>query len=58
MKIKAYWKNKNPFAEIDRLAYSKTVELPDGTDLENIRQFAIEDTKDGFVFDKLEVLTD
>lgn len=56
MKVKAYWKNKNPFADIERLAYSKTVEVPDGTDLEIIKQFAIEDTKDGFFFDRLEVI--
>ena len=58
MKIKAHWKNKNPFADIGRLRYHKEVEVPDDTDLKIIEQFAKNDTKEGFVFEKLEILTD
>ena len=56
MKIRARWKNKNPFGEIDRLSYTKTVEVPDDTDLKILEQFAKEDTLEGYQFDKIEVL--
>lgn len=55
MKIKAHWKSKNPFnPDIDRLAYTKTVEVPDDTDMDVLKQFAVEDTKPGYKFVMLE----
>lgn len=51
MKVKAIWRSKNPFhPDIDRLSYSKTVEVPDDTDMDELKKFAIEDSKDGYVF--------
>lgn len=55
MKVKAYWKSKNPFLpRWEDLAYSKTVDVPDDTDMDELEQHAKDDSKDGYVFDKLE----
>ncbi len=57
MKIKATYKNLNPFhPDINRLGYSKTVEVPDDTNMDQLKQAAIEDTRNGFRFDKIEKL--
>lgn len=59
MKIKAYWKSLNPFnPDIDKLGYAKTIYVPDDTDLKEIEQFAKDDSKNGYRFDKIEVLED
>lgn len=51
MKIKAIWSSKNPFIpDISMLSYQKTVEVPDDTDMEKLREMAIEDSKEGYVF--------
>jgi len=58
MKIKAIWRRINPFhPNISQLAYSKTIEFPDGTALKDIEEFAKEDSRNGYRFYKLEVLT-
>jgi hypothetical protein len=58
MNIKAHWKSKNPFhPDINQLSYTKTVEVPDGTDMKVLEEFAKEDTKPGYLFDRIEVLT-
>lgn len=55
MKVKATWRNKNPFEpNIDRLSYTKTVEVPDDTDMDVLKEFAITDSKQGYVFIKFE----
>ncbi|MAX23413.1 MAG: hypothetical protein CMJ19_02820 [Phycisphaeraceae bacterium] len=57
MKVKATWKSKNPFhPDISQLGYTKTVDVPDDTDLEELKQYAISDTRNGYLFDKLEVI--
>ncbi len=57
MKVKAYWKSKNPFLpDVEDLSYSKTVEVPDNTSLEDLKKFAIKDSREGYSFDKLEKL--
>lgn len=57
MKVKAYWKSINPFRiNIDELGYTKTVEVPNDTDLKVLEDFAKEDSKNGYRFDKLEVI--
>lgn len=57
MKVKAIWRSKNPFhTDIDRLSYSNTVEVPDDTDMEELKKFAIEDSMDGYVFLNFETL--
>lgn len=57
MKVKAIWRSKNPFhPDIDRLSYSKTVEVPDDTDMDELKKFAIEDSLDGYFFSKFEIL--
>lgn len=57
MKVIAYWKSINPFhPDISRLSYTKTVEVPDGTALGALEDFAREDTKEGYRFDRLEVI--
>ena len=56
-KIRAYWKNKNPFIpDINQLIYTKTIEVPDDIDMEQLKIFAIEDSKQGYIFDKFEVI--
>ena len=55
MKIKAIWKSKNPFhPDVTQLSYTKIVEVPDDTDMEELKQFAIKDSRPGYTFDKLE----
>ncbi|NQU54088.1 MAG: hypothetical protein HQ522_16285 [Bacteroidetes bacterium] len=55
MKVRAYYKSINPFRpNIEDLRYSKTVDVPEGTDMEVLEKFAIEDTRSGYVFDKIE----
>lgn len=57
MKVRASWKSINPFRpNVDELGYTKTVEIPDGTDLKEIEQLAKDDSKNGYRFDKIEVL--
>ncbi len=57
MKVKAIWRSKNPFRpDIDSLSYSKTVEVPDDTDMEELKKFAIEDSLEGYFFTKFEIL--
>jgi len=57
MKVKAYWKSKNPFhPDINQLGYTKTVEVPDNTDLKDMEQFAKDDSRNGYRFDKIEVV--
>ena len=57
MKVKAYWKSKNPFIpDVEKLGYSKTVEVPDDTDLEQLKEFAIQDSMEGYFFDRLEII--
>lgn len=57
MKIRAYWKSKNPFnPDISQLVYTKTVEVPNDSNLKVLEKFAIEDTQPGYVFDKIEIL--
>lgn len=57
MKVKAFWICKNPFEDIDRMSYTKTVEVPDDTDMEVLKRFAEEDSKQGYRFEKFEVLS-
>lgn len=55
MKVKAHWKSINPFhPDISRLSYTKTVEVPAGTDLGVLEDFARKDTIEGYRFDRLE----
>ena len=57
MKVKAYWKNKNPFhPDISQFGYTKTVDVPDDTDLADIEKFAKDDCRNGYRFDKIEVI--
>jgi hypothetical protein len=57
MKVRAYWKSINPFhPDIDQLSYSKTVDVPDDTDLKVLEDFAKEDSRNGYRFDRLEIL--
>ena len=54
-KVKAYWKSKNPFIpNVNLLTYSKTVEVPDDTDMEELKEFAIADSRESYTFDRLE----
>lgn len=55
MKIKAFWKSNNPFIpDPTALVYTKTVEVPDNTDLKKLEEFAKSDTLPGYHFDKIE----
>lgn len=55
MKVKAIWKSKNPFnPDINQLRYSKTVNVPDDTDMEELEKHAKNDSQEGYVFDKFE----
>lgn len=55
MKVMAYWKSINPFhPDISRLSYTITFEVPDGTDLGVLEDFARKDTIEGYRFDRLE----
>ena len=57
MKVKAICKSINPFIpDVNQLSYSKTIEVPDDTDMEQLKQFAIEDSRQGYRFDRLEVI--
>ncbi len=57
MKVKAYWKSTNPFIpNVDLLGYSKTVDVPDNTDMGQLKEFAISDSRDGYVFEKFEII--
>lgn len=57
MEIKATWKSKNPFIpDVTELGYTKTVKVPDDTDIKVLEDFAKEDTLDGYVFEKIEII--
>lgn len=57
MKVKAYWKSINPFhPDPNQLGYTKTVDVPDDTILDELKDFAEADSRSGYVFDKFEVL--
>jgi hypothetical protein len=57
MKIQAIWKSKNPFnPDVDMLRYQKTVEVPDDVDIEELKKLAVKDSKDGYVFEKFNIL--
>ena len=54
MKVKAIWRSINPFLiNVDQLSYSKTVDVPDDTDMDELKQFAIEDSLPGYAFYKI-----
>lgn len=61
MMVKAKYKKigLNPFKLVFDLEdfYSKTVEVPDDTDLDQLKMFAIEDTMAGYEFMKLEKIS-
>jgi len=58
MKVKAYWVSINPFRpNVNDLAYTKIVEVPDDTDMEDLKKFAEKDSKEGYRFDKFKKLT-
>ena len=48
MKVKATWKNKNPFADLEHLSRSSVAEVPDETPIEKLKQYAIEATPEGY----------
>ena len=51
MKVRAKYTASNPFhPDVTRLTYTKTVEVPDDTDWEQLKQFAIDDTLPGYRF--------
>lgn len=53
--VKAIWKSKNPFkVNPDDLQYSKTIEVRTDTDMEQLKEFAIEDSKEGYSFVRFE----
>ena len=57
MKVKATWISINPFIpDFDQLGYSKTIDIPDNSNLEEIERFARKDSINGYRFDKLEIL--
>lgn len=57
MKVKAHWKSINPFQpDISQLGYTKTIEVPDDTDMKELEEFAKNNSKEGYKFDKLEKL--
>ncbi len=49
MKVKTYWRSDNP-------CYTKTVEVADDTDMEELKQYAINDSKNGYHFHKFVIL--
>lgn len=59
MKVKAFWKSINPFIpDINQLGYSKTIEVADDIDLKVVEQLAIEDSRSGYKFDRLEIVSE
>ena len=48
MKVKVTWRNRNPFAPIERLGRVSEGELTDDTTFETIKQFADEATPEGY----------
>ena len=57
MKVKAYWKSKNPFIpDPTKLEYSKTIKVQNDMDLKELEDFAKEDSMEGYSFDRLEVV--
>ncbi|MDL2243726.1 hypothetical protein LJB84_02665 [Bacteroidales bacterium OttesenSCG-928-J19] len=49
MKVKVTWRNKNPFTpRIENLGRVSEAELPDETTFEEIEEFAIDATPEGF----------
>ena len=48
MKVKVTWRNKNPFADIEKLGRVSEGELTDDTTFEEIKQFADEATPVGY----------
>ena len=58
-KVKAFWKSKNPFRpNIEDLGYSKIIEVPSDTDMEELEDFAKEDSMEGYRFDRFEILAE
>ena len=56
MIVKAIWRSDNPFLpDIDRLQYSKEVEVPDDMDMELLKKFAIEDSAKGYHFQEFKI---
>ena len=57
MKVRAHWKSINPFIpDIDQLGYTKTVDVPDDTDMKFLEEAAKQDSRNGYRFDKIEII--